>query len=234
MIPLRLISTQDDDVIASIIKATNRQTEVKEEQLLALSDFQKRLEEYFKAFENGKRLYYERRSRQYNSAAGIEKTRIITPRNLILSFASMFLEEPHRTTRSYRAILERVGTKIFAATDRLEPYYVAALSLYRLEYLFRNQLLDSKFKPARFQILLAFRLLLNSSLLPRMNAYDMERYCTTLTEVLWDTSKSENALKDAAKAVDVVSKGNLDSDSLRTQPFTESVRAYCEKKGPRK
>lgn len=234
MVPLRLISTQDDDVIASIIKATNRQTEVKEEQLLALSDFQKRLEEYFKAFENGKRLYYERRSRQYNSATGIEKTRIITPRNLILSFASMFLEEPHRTTRSYRAILERVGTKIFAATDRLEPYYVAALSLYRLEYLFRNQILDSKFKPARFQILLAFRLLLSTSLLPRMNAHDMERYCTTLTEVLWDTSKSEKALKDAAKAVEAVSKGNFDSDSLRTQPFTESVRAYCEKKGPRK
>lgn len=42
MVPLRLISTKDEDVIGSIIKATNRQTEVKEEQLLALSDFQKK------------------------------------------------------------------------------------------------------------------------------------------------------------------------------------------------
>jgi hypothetical protein len=70
-----VISTQDEDVIASIIKATNRQTEVKEEQLLAISEFQKKLEAYFQTFENGKRLYYERRSRQYNSAAGIEKNK---------------------------------------------------------------------------------------------------------------------------------------------------------------
>src|SRR6266849_159522 len=52
MVPLRLISTQDEEVTASIIKATNRQTEVKEEQLLALSEFQKKLEAFFQAFEN--------------------------------------------------------------------------------------------------------------------------------------------------------------------------------------
>lgn len=39
VVPLRLIATENEDVIASIVKATNRQTEVKEEQLLALSDF---------------------------------------------------------------------------------------------------------------------------------------------------------------------------------------------------
>jgi hypothetical protein len=234
MVPLRLISTQDEDVIASIIKATNRQTEVKEEQLLALSDFQKRLEDYLQAFENGKRLYYERRSRQYNSAVGIEKTRIVTPGNLIRSFASMFLEEPHRTTRSYRTILERVGTKIFAASDRLEPYYVAALALYRLEYLFRNQLLDSRFKPARFQILLALRLLLGAAVLPKMNSREMERYCSPLTQTLWDASKAERAFTDAANAVDAVSKGNFDSDSLRTQPFTEKLKAHCEGKRAKK
>ena len=38
IIPLRLIATQDDEIIASIVKATNRQTQVKEEQLLALND----------------------------------------------------------------------------------------------------------------------------------------------------------------------------------------------------
>ena len=234
MVPLRLISTQDEDVIASIIKATNRQTEVKEEQLLALSDFQKNLEAYFQAFDSGKRLYYERRSRQYNTVAGIEKTRIVTPGSLIRSFASMFLEEPHRTTRSYRRILERVGTNIFAPADRLEPYYVAALALYRLEYLFRNQLLDGKFKPARFQILLVLRLLLNSDALPQMNARDMERYCAPLMQTLSDSEKSEKAFNEAASAVDAVSKGNFDSDFLRTQPFTENLKAQCEKRKPKK
>lgn len=234
MIPLRLISTQDEDVIASIIKATNRQTEVKEEQLFAISDFQKKLETFFQAFDNGKRLYYERRSRQYNSVPGIEKTRIVTPRSLIRSFASMFLEEPHRATRSYRGILEQVGTKVFAPDDRLEPYYVAAFALYRLEYLFRNQILDGKFKPARFQILLALRLLLKPNALPQMNAREMERYCTALMQTLWDSDKSQSAFNIAASAVNTVSKGNFDSDFLRTQPFTENLKTQCEKRNPKK
>ena len=67
MVPLRLIATKDDDVIASIIVATNRQTEVREEQLLALSSFQKKLEAFFSSFDEAQRLYYERRSRQYHS-----------------------------------------------------------------------------------------------------------------------------------------------------------------------
>lgn len=42
MVPLRLIATDNEDVIGAIIKATNQQTEVKEEHLLALSDFSKK------------------------------------------------------------------------------------------------------------------------------------------------------------------------------------------------
>jgi len=46
MIPLRLISTQDEGVIESIIKATNRQTEVKKEQFFAVTEFSKQLERF--------------------------------------------------------------------------------------------------------------------------------------------------------------------------------------------
>jgi hypothetical protein len=163
MVPLRLIATQDEEVIASVVKATNRQTEVKEEQLLALSDFQKRLEAYFQSYPEVHRLYYERRSRQYNSIVGIEKTRVVTPASLIRSYASVFLEEPHRTTRSYAALRNMLGKSIFGPDHKLEPYYLAALALYRLEYLFRNQALDAKYKPARYHILLAVRLLMTSA-----------------------------------------------------------------------
>ena len=60
----RLIGTADEEVIGAIVKATNRQTEVKEEQLFALSDFQKKLEAFFLTFDEPIRLYYERRSRR--------------------------------------------------------------------------------------------------------------------------------------------------------------------------
>lgn len=232
MVPLRLIATRDEEVISSIVKATNRQTEVREEQLLALSDFQKKLETYFGAFGDDQRLYYERRSRQYNSVGGIEKTRIITPGNLIRAFASMFLEEPHRATRSYRRILERVGTDLFASVDKLEPYYVAALASYRLEYLFRNQILSGEFRTARHEVLFALRLHEISSPLPRMNSNAIERLCKPLIERLWNAAESERMFKRATDTVLAAACGDLESAALRTEPFTDALKAAAIRKSP--
>jgi AIPR protein len=120
MIPLRLIGTQDEDVISAIVHATNRQTEVKNEQFFAVTDFAKKLELFFQSFPNGKRLYYERRSHQYDSLA-IEKTRIVAPGNLIRSFAAMYLGEPHATTRNYSRLTDRIGEQIFVAGHKIDP-----------------------------------------------------------------------------------------------------------------
>lgn len=234
MVPLRLIATKDEEVIASIVKATNRQTEVREEQLLALSDFQKKLEAYFNAFDEGQRLFYERRSRQYNNVGGIEKTRIVTPGALIRSFASMFLEEPHRATRSYRRILDRVGRDLFAANDKLAPYYVAALASYRIEYLFRNQILDGALRSARYELLLALRLKEIASPLPQMNSNEIERLCTPLIAKLWDASASELMFKEAAAMVSKAANGNLEDAPLRTESFTETLKALAPRVARRK
>jgi hypothetical protein len=223
VVPLRLIATNDEDVIASVVKATNRQTEVKEEQLLALSDFQKQLETYFQTFEPPARLYYERRSRQYNSL-GVEKTRIVTPASLIRAYASTFLEEPHRTTRTYGALLAQLGTKIFVHGDRLEPYYYAASVLYRIEFLFRNGQLDSKFKPARYHVLMAARLLVQRDSPPPTNSHAMEKYCEPLIQTMWDLSAADKLLLQAAAIVNTAAAGNFDRDQIRTQPFTEQVK----------
>jgi hypothetical protein len=226
MIPLRLIGTQDEDVIRSIIRATNRQTEVKREQFFALTDFAKKLELFFQTFPEGQKLFYERRTHQYDSLP-IEKTRIVTPANLIRAFAAMFLDEPHATTRNYRSLADKVGKEIFVEGHRLEPYYVAALTLYRLEYLFRNQKLAPEYKPARFHILLAVRLLITPTPLPKMNSHDMEKYCKIITDVLWNVSKADDIFVQAAEAVETVAGRNFHRDNIRTQPFTENIIEYC-------
>jgi AIPR protein len=113
MVPVRLIGTQDEAVINAIIRATNRQTEVKEDQFFALQEFPKALELFFQTFQAAQKLYYERRSRQYDRWT-IEKTRIITQPYVIKAFAAMFLNEPHRTTRNYAALKAR-SAEIFSA-----------------------------------------------------------------------------------------------------------------------
>jgi hypothetical protein len=51
----------------SIITATNRQTEVKQDQFFAMKDFAKKLEAYLKTFGPDNHLHYERRAHQYDS-----------------------------------------------------------------------------------------------------------------------------------------------------------------------
>lgn len=224
-IPVRLIATEDSELRNRIIKATNRQTQVPEDQLLALSDFAKRLEDFFPTHEGRKKLYYERRSRQYNVVKGIEKVRVLDMRTVVRAFASVFLELPHRTTRNYKALIKKVGTDIFGQSHLLVPYYAAGYAYYRLDYLFRNQVMKSELKPARYHLLFAFRLLYSTETLPRMNSHEMERYCNGLLETLWDDGQSKRLFEQAEEAVRAVAAGNLHRDNIRTETFTADLKA---------
>jgi AIPR protein len=228
-VPVRLIGTQDEAVINAIIRATNRQTPVTEDQFFALQEFPKQLEQYFQTFPNQHKLYYERRSRQYDRLA-IEKTRVITQPSVIKAFAAMFLQEPHRTTRNYSALKEKVGKDIFGKGHRMEPYYTSAFAHYKLEYLFRNARLEAKYKAARFHILLAVRILGNPALLPRhFNSREMEAYCNPLQAVLWDSAKCDELITAAARVVEAAVGNNFHRDNIRTEPTTKEVVAECNK-----
>ena len=85
-----------------IIKATNRQTEVKLEAFESLSPFHRTLEEFYASFltDATKRLYYERRSKQYANTP-VKPTAIVSLSAQAQSFLGMFLNEPHSTHRYY-------------------------------------------------------------------------------------------------------------------------------------
>lgn len=229
-IPIRLIATEDPEIRNAIIKATNRQTQVTEDQLAALSDFPKHLEAFFPTFDGRQKLFYERRSRQYNSIEGIEKVRVIDMRTLVRAFAAIFLELPHRTTRNYKTLLRSIGTDIFNPQHKLLPYYVAAFAHYRLEFLFRNQFLPTDLKAARYHLLLAFRLICSPAPLPRLNSNEMDRFCEPIKTVLWDDDQSKELFEEAAESVRIVAAGNLHRDNIRTEPFTNGLISRLRKR----
>ena len=222
VIPVRLIGTKNEEVTRAIIKATNRQTQVDDEQFFASQEFPKTLELYFASYPPLQRLYFERRDGQYTSLQ-IEKTRIITFPNMIRAFAAMFLNEPHRTTRNFSGLKAKVGTGIFAKNQRMEPYYVSALALYRIEFLFRNGKLETTYKPARYHIVLALRILIAGFFMPAVGANAMEGYCKNISDVLQDATKAEEYIGIAAKLVDDCANGVIDRDNIRTEPFTDKV-----------
>lgn len=222
MIPLRLICTKDDDVIEFVVFATNQQTELKPEQLYARTEFAKTLEKYFETFKEPNRLYYERRDGQYDRMA-VERGRIVATQTSIKTFAAMFLEEPHTSAKSYKTLRTKVGTEIYVKGHRLEPYHVAALAAYKLELQYRSQKIAADYKPARYHLLLAARLLMDPKPLPPMNSKDMEKRCTAMVAVLSDQNKTDEIFKKAKEVVDKVSKGDLTRDNIRTIATTENI-----------
>ncbi len=225
LVPLRLISTNDEDVIVDIIRATNRQTEVKEEQFYATSDYLKQLEMYFESTPIDRRLYLERRAKQYANTS-VERTRIVPFNGLIRSFSSLVLHEPHRATRNYRQLLDRVPDDILNPEHKSAVYLAAASCLYRLEFLFRNGVLDRRFSPAKYHLLLASRLVAGSPLPSALNGKQAEKWALELVDLYWDHQTAEKVFLQAADDIEALAAGDLSRDKIRTLPFTEQLLAH--------
>jgi hypothetical protein len=163
-VPIRLIETSNQDVMSKIIRATNRQTEVKEQDLIAFTDFQKSLEAYYGSIEQIHRLYYERRAKQYNKTK-IERKRIVDKSMQIKSFSSYFYNKPDMATRYFRTLFNRFESKLFIREHKYCPYYMTAYLLYGIDESFRKGKIDKVYKKIKYFILMMlkyeFRKILN-------------------------------------------------------------------------
>ncbi|PPG34465.1 AIPR family protein [Rathayibacter sp. AY2B9] len=228
-VPFKVIATNDDEVINAITAATNRQTQVTDEDLFALSTFQKQLEAFMSSVDERFRLHYERRSKQYGSQ-GVEKVRIITKILELRSFAAMFLDEPRRAANYYSELKPYVGKTIFNSDHQIEPYYTAAYAYYKLEYFFRNGQIPVRYKPARYHMLTAARYLAVDDLMPPLYANKVEKYAKKINDVLWDDVKSLALFEAAAASIEsALGGGVLDRDTVKVQSFTDSLLAAIRK-----
>ena len=222
-VPVRIIVSDNDDIKNKIIKATNRQTPVKSEDLIALTDFQKLLEKYYDSQPEEHRLYYERRSQQYRSTTGIEKIRIITVSSQIRSFASMFLNEPHLAGRYYGTLLNTVKDNIFIKNHKPIAYYVSAYANHKLDSLLRKKQIEEKYKPFKYIMLMALRLKLGGSTMPNMTSRDFERYCHEIQSVLWDNTAVLQSFIEVCTLLDQVLNGDYDRAIAKTSRFVKAI-----------
>lgn len=228
-VSVRLIQSQDEDVISGITAATNRQTAVTDDDLAAREQFQKDLEALFTTFPPGEELYYERRSKQY-AEHDIERTRIVTRPQIVRTFASMFLEEPARAGRYVRELREARSEELFNPSQNPLAYYTSAATFYRIEWLLRNRRIDRKYSPARYQLLAAVKLrILGGGPLPQ-GSRKSKIACEKILKVIWDTHAAEQLVKELLRLVDeTVSEETpglpLNRDTVRTRSFTDRLKA---------
>lgn len=226
-IPVKLIVLKNEEVKNKVVKATNRQTQVKDEELTALTDFQKRLEEYYQAIsQENQKLYYERRSQQYRADQNIERIRIVTIANQIRTFASMFLGQAHIASRYYGTLLRTVEGRIFVANHSPTPYYLSAYALFKLESLLRKKAIPAKYRPFKYHLIQAVRLLLEKEPLPAFLSNKFERYCNQILESLWN---DERCLSAFTKCCELLGKALAEQienrDAAKDSLISEKLNA---------
>jgi cold shock CspA family protein len=202
-IPIKIIVTNDIDITNDIIKATNWQTEVKKEAFESLSPFHKKLEEFYASFDKEKntRLYYERRSKQYENQP-IRKHLIVTLTTQIKSFLSMFLNEPHSTHRYYGELLKSYQHRLFRDDHSFYPYYTSSYAFLLLDDFFRAREINSKYRKFKYHMLLLFRLKVGGRNMPRFNSKNMDAYCKKMTDVLWNRNDALRIFQEIANKIE--------------------------------
>lgn len=223
-VPIKIIVTENEDIKTNITLATNSQTEVKTEQLEALSVFQKRLELYFNAEKTSMPLYYERRSQQYNSNTGIKRTQIISIPIQIKSFASMFLSSPHLVTGYYGTIVKRFSSKMFNEDHKYSPYYVSSLCYFRIEQFFRSGDLNASNKKARFHIMFIVRLISMGERLEFFNSNKMDKNCEKFKLELLNEPRALRLFKTAEEIFET-SGLDMDKKQYKSESETELLLA---------
>lgn len=169
VVPIKIIVTEEDDVVNKIIRGSNFSNQFDKSQLWATEPFHKDLEVFFESLDGDRKLYYERRKGQFSAAPGVEKVRVVTPVALLKSAASMFLERPHDVTKYYSKLEPEVGRTIFVHGHNPAAYQAAAYAAFRLESLFRNKALPAAYKPLRHHLLMAAKI---ASLPDKVDLFD--------------------------------------------------------------
>ena len=231
MIPVKIISTNNGDLINRIIRSTNRQTQVLDEAFESLKEFHKKLQQFYDTFTGQDRIYYERRVHEYDYGEGIKKCNIVTLPIQLFSFLSMFYGEPHSVHRYYGELLRANSSKVFQDNHLMMPYYASTWALHQIEAAIRNGEIGSNWKPYRYHLLYLIQLYVRfckkMNKMPWFNSKEMEKLAKAIVDVSND-KKAFGALlryltkilSDAIKSAPQVSDGN---DLTRKKDFTNEI-----------
>lgn len=228
LVPVKLIYSKNQDITAKLIRSTNRQTEVKEQDLIAFSNFQKKLEDYYKTFSGSSQLFYERRSKQYSKSI-IEKKRIIDKTTQIKAVASFYFDKPDMATRYFGTLFNDLGSKLFDESHQLILYYTASFALYKIDEAFRKGIINKSYKKIKYFILMMLRYEIDKNPFPPFNSNRIEKYCENILKQINTDKDFNRILKNVITKINSL-KIDLDDREISK---SKTLATNCLSKYPR-
>lgn len=242
---VRVISTDDLAVSNSIVRGTNKQNQVLDEAFEATLPFhQEQLEPFFLAAGDGTdKIYYERRSKQYNDDPMIKRSQIVNLRVLTQTFVSVFLQRPHESVRHEAKLLELYGGEaksrsIFRDDHSPEPYYVWALVYRTIERALKDNPGSRQYLPYRQHLCYAFCRLVEKPPSSLKLSRALAQYCAKIKAATADPefqSRTDAAVKifDGAMS-EWLRRGRSRYGIKDSKDFTDLLQAqFRDTPGPR-
>lgn len=220
---LKIVSSEDNSVLSSIVEATNTQTPVQSGQFLSLRPYVKTVERFFNYYgaEEGARLYFERRTNQFGGEY-VSKTRIFDIKGLSRAYSAMFLDVPHTALRYPKEIMEQMSGKIFQNGQKEKGYYISALILYRLLIAFSNRHIESNYRIYRYHILMLICYIYSDINKGDLKSRKFENECDKLYRMFKKGGK--DSLAPFFDAIDVIDSCGLTSrDTLKGRAYTQKL-----------
>lgn len=203
---VKVISTQNGDIVNEIVRGTNRQTQVPIEAFEGIKKYHKDLEEYISYYQSdfSDKIYYERRAKQYENNPSIKPTQVVSTKALIQYSVGALINKPHMSHLREIFLLEEFGEKIFNPKKSKLPLFAVMYAFYTLELLLRNGKIDAyynKFKAHLLMLVFAK----HGCYLDMQNSKDEDDYAESILSTLY---KLETAQQVFNAAIEIFNKAN--------------------------
>lgn len=222
MVNLKIIETSNEDVFAELVRATNSQSKIEENQFFSLRPIVKRVEQYFESFhEQDGRLYFERRDRQF-IGRDVPAVRVFSVHTAAKCVAAMYFHRPELAYRYPKQMYQVIGEKIFSDSNKEIVFYSASLALYRLHLLVSNGTIPQNMRKFKWHILALIRVIIAGEKMPEINSKKIEPYCQKIVDALSKHGAASVApFKKAAEIIEAM--GDISSDKLKRQTVLEEM-----------
>lgn len=224
MVNLKIVETSNEDVFADLVRATNSQSKIDENQFYSLRPIVKRIEQYFNAYDGDEgRLYFERRDRQF-IGLDIPAIRIFSVYTVAKCVSAMFLRRPDLSYKYPKRMYEQLGETIFTEKNKEIIYYASALALYRFHLLRSNSVIPQNLGRMKWHMIsLAGAIISKQIDVPELNSKKVDSYCQKLIAVL---SRHDQSIAPFKKAVEICERlAPITDDRLKRQAVLEEMLA---------
>ena len=203
---IKVIASDDTSIVNSIVKGTNRQNIVYDEAFEVTKDFHKLLEAFFKEMQVGnyEKIYYERRSKQYEGEAYVKPYQKANFRVMIQSFVSLFLYKAEEGHHHESRLLQDYSKSIFSEYQSFAPYYIAAFIYLHVERLFKKKVVSKKYSTYKWQIMLLLKEMLGGASGDINHKKEIEKYCARLIDIIAQKDSLEKDLIIACERFDTI------------------------------